>query len=750
MRDLRSELDGCTRDRSSPPARAAHLVRQPRRRPSRHPRRARHPRRRKGGRRGDRLLRRKRSRETTTTRNENTSSYLRGLRVLRGFHLRLILRLSIRFKTTRNPRASVPARCDRRRSAPARAATSICVALLVVGCGRVLLRAQCDRPPRPTDTAFPFGNTGKDILRSSRAPTCHGLGRPRRAPERRRLRRPRSARLHRLQLRHAGAAGRLVRRRHEAGRSARSTGACRRSATRSRATRSSASSTHPRRSATTRVAARRAQPAARALHREGVSRKRSGADDRRSHAGTGAVEQRVRLRARFGARSQFEIAVPFDVQQTATRRAGARPRRRRGRVQARRSTTASTRHASSAPAAKSCCRPARRSAGSATASRSSSRSSLFGQILPRDSFLQAQAGVEAPVDRERGEQRSVLAHGARATRFAQDRGFGRAWSPMVELLRRASSSGEPLEWDVVPQLQVTLSTRQHILVSGGVRIPLNERGRRGSPQVLTYLLWDWFDGGFFESGSDDACVSRRVLYCWLRRAGSSLAAAARAQPPCRRRRARPPRHRPRCSRPSDNCMACHNGLTTPTGEDVSIGVDVARDDDGQLVARSRTGRRRSAARSIDHPTRAAEIEDECAACHMPMLQRTARSRGRARARSSRTCRSAARRRATQRAGRRRRVVHGVPPDHGRAARHARELQRRLRDARRRPRRRTRRCSARSRSTPGRTTHHASSTGFVPAEAAHIRQSELCATCHTLYTKALGPDGAGRSASCPSR
>ncbi len=34
----------------------------------------------------------------------------------------------------------------------------------------------------------------------------------------------------------------------------------------------------------------------------------------------------------------------------------------------------------------------------------------------------------------------------------------------------------------------------------------------------------------------------------------------------------------------------------------------------------------------------------------------------------------------------------------------------------------------------------SSAGFLPTEAKHIRKSELCATCHTLLTKALGPDG----------
>jgi hypothetical protein len=31
-------------------------------------------------------------------------------------------------------------------------------------------------------------------------------------------------------------------------------------------------------------------------------------------------------------------------------------------------------------------------------------------------------------------------------------------------------------------------------------------------------------------------------------------------------------------------------------------------------------------------------------------------------------------------------------------------------------------------------------GATPTEGAHIRKSELCATCHTLYTEPLGPDG----------
>jgi hypothetical protein len=35
------------------------------------------------------------------------------------------------------------------------------------------------------------------------------------------------------------------------------------------------------------------------------------------------------------------------------------------------------------------------------------------------------------------------------------------------------------------------------MLAAGVRLPLNRREERHA-QVLTYLLWDWFDGGFFE------------------------------------------------------------------------------------------------------------------------------------------------------------------------------------------------------------------------------------------------------------
>lgn len=120
----------------------------------------------------------------------------------------------------------------------------------------------------------------------------------------------------------------------------------------------------------------------------------------------------------------------------------------------------------------------------------------YGQMLPRDAFLQAHAGVEIPADRDRASREAFWRVAAGRT-FAENGGVGRAWSPMVEVLAaRDLESGAITKWDVVPQMQVTLSTRQHVMVSAGVQIPVNARRGRGA-RVLVYLLWDWFDGGFF-------------------------------------------------------------------------------------------------------------------------------------------------------------------------------------------------------------------------------------------------------------
>jgi hypothetical protein len=120
----------------------------------------------------------------------------------------------------------------------------------------------------------------------------------------------------------------------------------------------------------------------------------------------------------------------------------------------------------------------------------------YGQILPRAFFLQVQAGGEFPTDRTIAEREAFVRGAAGFT--LEPKRFGRAWSPIVELAgARELVAGEPMQWDIVPQMQVTLSRRQHIMLNAGLRQPLNERVGR-SRTFLAYVLWDWYDGGLFD------------------------------------------------------------------------------------------------------------------------------------------------------------------------------------------------------------------------------------------------------------
>jgi hypothetical protein len=122
---------------------------------------------------------------------------------------------------------------------------------------------------------------------------------------------------------------------------------------------------------------------------------------------------------------------------------------------------------------------------------------MFGKALPSDGFLQFHAGVEIPANADRASK-EVFWRTAIGKTYFEGR-WGRAWSPMVELLgAKEVVSGSDPEWDVVPQLQVSLSGLQHVLLNVGVRVPITDRKNRGSA-VLMYLLWDWFDGGLFSN-----------------------------------------------------------------------------------------------------------------------------------------------------------------------------------------------------------------------------------------------------------
>jgi hypothetical protein len=194
---------------------------------------------------------------------------------------------------------------------------------------------------------------------------------------------------------------------------------------------------------------------------------------------------------RIGARAQFEIAVPFVARETAT---GWQSGVGDVAVAVKRVLA----HSLDTGRILSVSAEAVLPTGSETDGLGSGSMVFepfltFGQILRSDAFLQAQAGIEAATS----GQREAFWRVAFGKTFVEGR-FGRAWSPMVELLAaRDIEAGAQVHWDVVPQMQVSLSKRQHILINAGVRIPMNAREGRAT-QVLSYFLWDWFDGGLLD------------------------------------------------------------------------------------------------------------------------------------------------------------------------------------------------------------------------------------------------------------
>jgi len=188
---------------------------------------------------------------------------------------------------------------------------------------------------------------------------------------------------------------------------------------------------------------------------------------------------------------------------------------------------------------------------------------------------------------------------------------------------------------------------------------------------------------------------------------------------------------------SDQCMACHNGLRAPSGEDVSIGSNWR----ASMMANSsrdpywHAGVRREV---IDHPSAAAAIQDECAACHMPMSRTEARLSGNEGEvfehlpvsndgnRSDRLAHdgvacSLCHQITDRNFGTPSSFTGGyvIAPTAGAAPRPM---------------------FGPFRIEQGLTRIMQSATGFQPTESLHVRQSELCATCHTLITKARGPKG----------
>jgi hypothetical protein len=184
---------------------------------------------------------------------------------------------------------------------------------------------------------------------------------------------------------------------------------------------------------------------------------------------------------------------------------------------------------------------------------------------------------------------------------------------------------------------------------------------------------------------------------------------------------------------SESCMACHNGLVTPAGEDVSIGVDwrgsmmanAARDPYWQAAVRRET---------LVHPTAAAAIQDECSACHMPMAHFQANAEGH-----------------------RSEVFTHLPLSHGddfAADGVSCSVCHQIQDENLGERSSFTAGFDLDTTTPvgqrhvfgpyevdsGRRSLMRSASRFLPEKGEHIQSAELCATCHTLITHTLDADG----------
>ena len=189
---------------------------------------------------------------------------------------------------------------------------------------------------------------------------------------------------------------------------------------------------------------------------------------------------------------------------------------------------------------------------------------------------------------------------------------------------------------------------------------------------------------------------------------------------------------------SDRCMACHNGLTAASGEDVSIGsnwrasmmANAARDPYWQAAVRREVidhpeapgGRSRTSARPATCPWRGSRRRHQvavgrCSRTCLWVIEATRIDQLAADGVSCAICHQIA----DDRLGTPESFTGGFVVDTSLGA------------------------GERPAFGPfdvdrGRTRIMQSATGFEPTEAAHIQSSEMCATCHTLYTHALNTEG----------
>lgn len=192
-------------------------------------------------------------------------------------------------------------------------------------------------------------------------------------------------------------------------------------------------------------------------------------------------------------------------------------------------------------------------------------------------------------------------------------------------------------------------------------------------------------------------------------------------------------------RTADACMSCHNGLSAPSGEDVSIGTDwrasmmanAARDPYWHAAVRREI---------MDFPDEAAEIENECVTCHMPMSSFEARQAGEMSemfallpvgesghplaklAADGVSCT----------------ICHQISQD---GMGEPETFTGRFRIDMTHPWE-SRRIFGPFPVDSGRARIMRSASAYTPTQTTHIQSSGVCASCHVLYTHARAPEGTG--------
>jgi len=194
-------------------------------------------------------------------------------------------------------------------------------------------------------------------------------------------------------------------------------------------------------------------------------------------------------------------------------------------------------------------------------------------------------------------------------------------------------------------------------------------------------------------------------------------------------------------RTSDRCVACHNGLKTSSGEDISIGfqwrasimANSSRDPYWQGSVRRE---------SIDHPEITSAIEDECSVCHMPLVHLAAKAQGQEAGIFSHLPLAEPKENDPAADGVTCSVCHQIEKNGlGTSATYngnveiAKPQKGSGKDDGVRPE-----YGPFAMDAPHQRIMQSSTGGFLPVEGTQIRDSALCGSCHTLITTARGPGG----------